>query len=73
MERDAVEYLRSRGISISTHTLTWSVTYVVRKRPYFKDISTHTLTWSVTLLNALDGDDEQISTHTLTWSVTSHP
>ena len=34
---------------ISTHTLTWSVTFLTEKNGKQKRISTHTLTWSVTL------------------------
>ena len=55
---------------ISTHTLTWSVTFCVLDSLLAIIISTHTLTWSVTpyLLNL--NEDKHISTHTLTWSVT---
>ena len=55
---------------ISTHTLTWSVTYlkIDTKRP--TKISTHTLTWSVTKDPAFEYHCKHISTHTLTWSVT---
>ena len=35
-------------IRISTHTLTWSVTYYPRSISIRWGISTHTLTWSVT-------------------------
>ena len=35
---------------ISTHTLTWSVTFGVAVRSLWLFISTHTLTWSVTCL-----------------------
>ena len=34
---------------ISTHTLTWSVTYNIALIGVPSDISTHTLTWSVTV------------------------
>ena len=34
--------------AISTHTLTWSVTFSFKLRNALKEISTHTLTWSVT-------------------------
>ena len=34
---------------ISTHTLTWSVTYIQSQPDVRIDISTHTLTWSVTV------------------------
>ena len=55
---------------ISTHTLTWSVTFDIStiKAPY--DISTHTLTWSVTADRGKITPAQYISTHTLTWSVT---
>ena len=36
------------GIFISTHTLTWSVTYLTKYFCFLLRISTHTLTWSVT-------------------------
>ena len=35
---------------ISTHTLTWSVTFLKQYLAGSDDISTHTLTWSVTLV-----------------------
>ena len=38
-----------RITQISTHTLTWSVTYNIKLKGVYKNISTHTLTWSVTL------------------------
>ena len=43
------EWLLGQLPQISTHTLTWSVTYV--KTTFLADlvISTHTLTWSVTV------------------------
>ena len=34
--------------TISTHTLTWSVTWEIREILKLISISTHTLTWSVT-------------------------
>ena len=58
--------------SISTHTLTWSVTfqnYCTHVQVY---ISTHTLTWSVTGAKLDDNAIIGISTHTLTWSVTQY-
>ncbi len=55
---------------ISTHTLTWSVTFNKRYSTLSNHISTHTLTWSVTLSECLNAGEEVISTHTLTWSVT---
>ena len=39
---------RENGSKISTHTLTWSVTFFQEFYLFFWDISTHTLTWSVT-------------------------
>ena len=70
VERDAAEIALDYINIISTHTLTWSVTYYgvfIRHTPC---ISTHTLTWSVTIdLNAAKAICK-ISTHTLTWSVT---
>ena len=55
---------------ISTHTLTWSVTFNKRYSTLSNHISTHTLTWSVTQLFWLQWFCHTISTHTLTWSVT---
>ena len=34
---------------ISTHTLTWSVTYFQNNNVDISEMSTHTLTWSVTI------------------------
>ena len=48
MERDNVGYRIGIAVRISTHTLTWSVTYVQSQPDVKIDISTHTLTWSVT-------------------------
>ena len=55
---------------ISTHTLTWSVTFTWNNLPDTIDISTHTLTWSVTGEEVKVRFVKGISTHTLTWSVT---
>ena len=55
---------------ISTHTLTWSVTFYRCVKRRNRPISTHTLTWSVTSLNRNRIHRACISTHTLTWSVT---
>ena len=71
MERDDLSTSMLNVSLISTHTLTWSVTYDPPDVKAAKEISTHTLTWSVTqelvtLYNVL-----YISTHTLTWSVTT--
>ena len=57
-------------ITISTHTLTWSVTRMLAEELYAVNISTHTLTWSVTMALTDDKSVLLISTHTLTWSVT---
>ena len=38
------------SITISTHTLTWSVTLIQGLQVFTIQISTHTLTWSVTIL-----------------------
>ena len=35
---------------ISTHTLTWSVTEMIKTIIRMYNISTHTLTWSVTII-----------------------
>ena len=53
VERDFIRVMDKYKAKISTHTLTWSVTFC--KAPYFvsQKISTHTLTWSVTLLQHL--------------------
>ena len=49
VERDSLSSSASISPRISTHTLTWSVTFsVCHLYDYFR-ISTHTLTWSVTL------------------------
>ena len=57
-------------VTISTHTLTWSVTDKGRPEDEPTDISTHTLTWSVTMRTIDFNRRLTISTHTLTWSVT---
>ena len=56
---------------ISTHTLTWSVTFNTARQHETTYISTHTLTWSVTGHDKPLKIDTIISTHTLTWSVTA--
>ena len=71
MERDGLDNRHTRLVIISTHTLTWSVTYALRKDFLRSGISTHTLTWSVTSLLSAADLMVCISTHTLTWSVTS--
>ena len=70
VERDTLGKIDTAMIGISTHTLTWSVTFNLFYDRLNLVISTHTLTWSVTdnlpeLVKA-----GMISTHTLTWSVT---
>ena len=71
MERDLKTYGQVRAcISISTHTLTWSVTSTVPISGNVYGISTHTLTWSVTKNSLVTLTKKSISTHTLTWSVT---
>ena len=48
VERDNSQFLTVNTLCISTHTLTWSVTFTfINYYTPFK-ISTHTLTWSVT-------------------------
>ena len=58
------------NITISTHTLTWSVTLSECLNAGEEVISTHTLTWSVTTSITTGKTTFDISTHTLTWSVT---
>ena len=70
VERDMWRSRPQSRLSISTHTLTWSVTFYMKYAfPSFW-ISTHTLTWSVTEFVCKKCHDNFISTHTLTWSVT---
>ena len=70
MERDKLGNGAKLNIGISTHTLTWSVTYNCVVFVDENGISTHTLTWSVTTTATLTAVRLLISTHTLTWSVT---
>ena len=49
MERDCNVATLKILFVISTHTLTWSVTFAVFTPPNVSTISTHTLTWSVTI------------------------
>ena len=70
MERDLSNGQFNSTVYISTHTLTWSVTYEFGKNSGRLDISTHTLTWSVTKIQTVATLQLYISTHTLTWSVT---
>ena len=53
MERDLLCFTVSLVYVISTHTLTWSVTWRVVRRISTLSISTHTLTWSVTIVHKL--------------------
>ena len=56
VERDEHTGILMQYQKISTHTLTWSVTYIVApKLDRRTKISTHTLTWSVTY-NGKNGD-----------------
>ena len=48
VERDGVLNVYHCRTTISTHTLTWSVTYPMQPFTKTHIISTHTLTWSVT-------------------------
>ena len=48
MERDHCNDRILHTVEISTHTLTWSVTYLCNEGARAEIISTHTLTWSVT-------------------------
>ena len=70
MERDTTIFVMPPTKGISTHTLTWSVTYALCAVCRDRIISTHTLTWSVTRFETDTDTAYAISTHTLTWSVT---
>ena len=70
MERDYLLCRLQRARLISTHTLTWSVTFPLPILRWIVGISTHTLTWSVTAFSVPFPYIPLISTHTLTWSVT---
>ena len=70
VERDFFTDVQLRTVTISTHTLTWSVTDTLIENLPAIIISTHTLTWSVTSAVAISRFRNVISTHTLTWSVT---
>ena len=48
VERDGLDDTDLLNIRISTHTLTWSVTFTKTMCKILFKISTHTLTWSVT-------------------------
>ena len=73
MERDPITNKFTANTKISTHTLTWSVTYAFILSYKATSISTHTLTWSVTMVQSQCHLISLISTHTLTWSVTNFP
>ena len=49
VERDRRYSSNAMVNAISTHTLTWSVTYAYILNYKATSISTHTLTWSVTI------------------------
>ena len=70
VERDIIYKCLHFRKTISTHTLTWSVTWSECLRLSNLQISTHTLTWSVTIPFLNLPLHICISTHTLTWSVT---
>ena len=70
VERDQLLKITMLSLSISTHTLTWSVTLRDNELNCLSVISTHTLTWSVTIAEFVVFRIIHISTHTLTWSVT---
>ena len=54
----------SADVFISTHTLTWSVTFFLVLLVDLNDISTHTLTWSVTTgLDTLDDELLHFNSH----------
>ena len=54
VERDPLKSCNVATILISTHTLTWSVTYSGFATGTNYQISTHTLTWSVTVVYLYD-------------------
>ena len=72
VERDIESFSYIIQIQISTHTLTWSVTFTDVIINICRFISTHTLTWSVTHTYYPKYREKIISTHTLTWSVTKY-
>ena len=71
VERDNDDISDEFEVVISTHTLTWSVTFIFCSSLGKSTISTHTLTWSVTNKILYIYGEYYISTHTLTWSVTT--
>ena len=60
MERDTAFNYKDYPEYISTHTLTWSVTYLSDEEILANRISTHTLTWSVTC-NKVTKFSEQVN------------
>ena len=64
MERDTPSIVVEEALKISTHTLTWSVTFFLVLLVDLNDISTHTLTWSVTTgLDTLDDELLHFNSH----------
>ena len=64
MERDIISDFINWNNGISTHTLTWSVTFFLVLLVDLNDISTHTLTWSVTTgLDTLDDELLHFNSH----------
>ena len=64
MERDILSCDPTTVNDISTHTLTWSVTFFLVLLVDLNDISTHTLTWSVTTgLDTLDDELLHFNSH----------
>ena len=51
------------SLTISTHTLTWSVTALTRFKANRASISTHTLTWSVTTCAEMPWQHEHFNSH----------
>ena len=63
VERDCVYKSLWSAWFISTHTLTWSVTFFLILLVDLNDISTHTLTWSVTLFQPLSHKWDYFNSH----------
>ena len=64
VERDILSCDPTTVNDISTHTLTWSVTFFLVLLVDLNDISTHTLTWSVTTgLDTLDDELLHFNSH----------
>ena len=71
VERDLRQVLLELSLTISTHTLTWSVTRQEMKKLYMNlHFNSHAHVERDSVLS-LDKRTPQISTHTLTWSVTN--